>query len=141
MFIDRFLGTFAQLEVTFSPATLNFLSRAAEVTAVAAIVGLIVQRRRLARVPWVIAVLAAGVLGYLLVLHAAAYASLLEVSGDPIITGRYLLPLLALYGVGIALALSWLPRVLSALLSGAVVAGLSVLQLAALAIVLERFYA
>src|SRR5271166_3203968 len=121
-FIDRFLGSFAQLEVTFSPAALNFLSRAAEVTAVAAIVGLIVHRRRLARVPWVVAVLAVGALGYLLVLHAAAYASLLEFSGDPVITGRYLLPLLALYGVGIALAVSWLPRAVSALLSGATVA-------------------
>jgi hypothetical protein len=141
VFIDRFLGTYAQLEVTFSPTTLNFLSRAAEVAAVAAIVGLVVCRRRVARAGWVVAVLVVGVLGYLLVLHAAAYASLLESSGDPIITGRYLLPLLCIYGVGIALALSWLPRILAALLSGATVAALAVLQLSALAIVLERFYA
>ncbi len=141
VFIDRFLGTFAQLEVTFSPSTLNFLSRAAEVAAVAAIVGLVVYRRRVARAGWVLAVLVVGTLGYLLVLHATAYASLLESSGDPIITGRYLLPLLCLYGVGIALAVSWLPRILAALLSGATVAALAVLQLSALAIVLERFYA
>ncbi len=141
VYIDRFLGTFAQLEVTFSPATLNFLSRAAEVTAVAAIVGLVVHRRRLARVPWVIAVLAVGAISYLLLLHVAAWASLLEVNGNPVITGRYLMPLLPLYGVGIALALSWLPRSLSALLTGATVAGLSVLQLGALAILAERFYA
>ncbi len=141
VFIDRFLGTFAQLEVIFSPATLDFLSRAAEVTAVAAIIGLVVHRRRLARVPWVLAVLAVGAVGYLAVLHAVAYAALLQFSGDPIITGRYLLPLLALYGVGIALALSWLPRILAPALIGATVAALSVLQLGALAIVLERFYA
>ena len=141
VFIDRFLGTFAQLEVTFSPATLDFLSRAAEVTAVAAIVGLVVHWRRLARVPWVIAVLIVGAVGYLLLLHAVAYSSLLTFSGDPIITGRYMLPLLSLYGVGIALALSWLPRALSAVLTGATVAGLAVLQLGALAILVERFYA
>lgn len=141
VFIDRFLGTFAQLEVSFSPATLNFLSRAAEVTALAAIVGLVVHRRRLARVPWVLAVLAVGAVGYLIMLHAVAYSSLLIVGGDPIITGRYLLPLLCLYGVGIALALSWLPRLLAALLSGATVAALAVLQLSALAILAERFYA
>jgi hypothetical protein len=141
VFIDRFLGTYAQLEVSFSPATLNFLSRAAEVTALAAIVGLVVYRRRVARVPWVLAVLAVGVLAYLIMLHAVAYSSLLTSAGDPIITGRYLLPLLCLYGVGIALALSWLPRILAALLSGATVAALAVLQLSALAIVLERFYA
>jgi hypothetical protein len=141
VFIDRFLGTFAQLELTFSPATLDFLSRAAEVTAVAAIVGLVVHRRRLARVPWVVAVVTVGALGCLMMLHAVAYSSLLTVGGDPIITGRYMLPLLSLYGVGIAVALSWLPRALSAALTGATVAGLAVLQLGALAIVLERFYA
>lgn len=141
VFIDRFLGTFAQLEVSFSPATLDFLSRAAEVTAVAAIVGLAVHRRRVARAPWALAVLAVGAVGYLIMLHAVAYSALLNFSGDPIITGRYLLPLLCLYGVGIALALSWLPRVLAALLGGAAVAGLAVLQLSALAIVVERFYA
>jgi Predicted membrane protein (DUF2142) len=141
VFIDRFLGTFAQLEVSFSPATLNFLSRAAEVTAVAAVVGLVVHRRRIARAPWVIAVLVVAALSYMLLLHVVAFASLLEVSSDPVITGRYLLPLLALYGVGIALAVSWLPRALSSVVTGAVVAGLGVLQLGALAIVLERFYA
>jgi 4-amino-4-deoxy-L-arabinose transferase-like glycosyltransferase len=141
VFIDRFLGTFAQLEVVFSPATLDFLSRAAEVTAVAAIVGLVVHRRRLARAPWVLAVLAVGALSCLLMLHAVAYSSLLTESGDPVITGRYLLPLLSLYGVGIALAVSWLPRALSSVMTGAVVAGLGVLQLGALAILLERFYA
>lgn len=141
VFIDRFLGTFAQLEVVFSPATLDFLSRAAEITAVAALVGLVVHRRRLAHAGWVVAVLVAAVLTYLAMLHAVAYSSLLTEPGDPIITGRYLLPLLGLYGVGVALALSWLPRPVSALLSGATVAGLAVLQLGALAIVLERFYA
>lgn len=141
VFIDRFLGTFAQLEVTFSPATLDFLSRAAEVTAVAAIIGLVVHRRRLARGPWVLALLTVGALSCLLMLHAVAYSSLLTNSGDPVITGRYLLPLLPLYGVGIAFAVSWLPRALSAAMSGAAVAGLAVLQLGALAILLERFYA
>lgn len=141
VFIDRFLGTFAQLEVSFSPATLNFLSRAAEVSALAAIVGLVVYRRRIACAPWVVAVLAVGALGYLIMLHAVAYSSLLSSSGDPIITGRYLLPLLCLYGVGFALALSWLPRILATVLSGATVAALAVLQLSALAILVERFYA
>jgi len=141
VFIDRFLGTFAQLELSFSPATLDFLSRAAEVFAVAALVGLAVHWRRLIRESWVLIVLVVGALAYLLMLHAVAYSSLLTFSGDPVITGRYLLPLLPLYGVGIALALSWLPRRLSALLSGATVAGLAMLQLGALAIMVERFYA
>src|SRR5579875_1751137 len=140
VFIDRFLGTFAQLEVSFSASTLSFLSRAAEVVAAMALVGLVWHRRRLRRAWPVAAVLAVAALGYLALLHAVAFSSLLTNSADPVITGRYLLPLLAFYGVGIALALSWLPRRLCAVLSGATVAGLSVLQLSALAILLERFY-
>jgi hypothetical protein len=140
VFIDRFLGTFAQLEVTFSSSSLQFLSRAAEVVAVAAILGLVVQRRRLARAPWVAIALALAALAYLLLLHVVAYSSMLGSNPDPIITGRYLLPLLGLYGAGIALAFSWLPRVVRAPLIGACTAGLAILQLSALAILVERFY-
>ncbi|MGH2881046.1 MAG: hypothetical protein ACRDK4_15735 [Solirubrobacteraceae bacterium] len=141
VFVDRFLGTFAQLEVSFSSTTLDFLSRVAEFLALAALIGIAVRWRRLAKAPWVVAVLAVGALGYLALLHAVAYSSLLTLPGDPIITGRYLLPLLSLYGVGVALAVSWLPRALSAVLSGALAAGLIVLQLSALTVLLERFYA
>ncbi len=141
VFVERFLGTFAQLELTFSPATLSFLTTAAEVTAVAAVVGLVVHRRRLARAPWVLAVLTLAVVSCMVMLHAVAYSSLLTSAGDPVITGRYLLPFLALYGVGIALAVSWPPRAIAATLSGAIVVGLAALQLGALSILLERFYA
>jgi hypothetical protein len=81
-----------------------------------------------------------AVIGYLLLLHAAAFRSLLQ-GPDPVITGRYLLPLMPLYGAGIALAVSWLPR--RAAVSAAVVtlAGLTVLQVGALALVFTRFYA
>lgn len=141
VFIDRFLGTFAWLKVTFSPATLDFLSRVAEVLALAALIGVAVRWRRLARAPWLAVVLAVAAVGYLAMLHAVAYSSMLTLQSDPIITGRYLLPLLSLYGIGVALSLSWLPRALGAVLSGVLAAGLIVLQLSALAVLLERFYA
>ena len=48
-------------------------------------------------------------IGYLALLHAVAFRSLLT-SSDPVITGRYLLPLVVLYGLAIALAVAWLPR-------------------------------
>jgi hypothetical protein len=131
VFVERFLGTFG----------LNTLNTLAEATAVMAVIGLVVHRKRLRGALAPIAVLVVGALASLLLLHVVAYHALLGSAGDPIITGRYLLPLLALYGIGIALAVSWLPRTLSALVGGAVVAGLAVLQLSALGLIVERFYA
>ena len=57
------------------------------------------MRRRLD----VVAVGLLAVVGYMAVLHAVAFRTLLG-SPDPVITGRYLLALLPLYGVTIALA-------------------------------------
>jgi hypothetical protein len=85
-------------------------------------------------------VLVVAVAGYLLLLHAAAFRSLLS-SPDPVITGRYLLPLMPLYGAGIALAVGWLPRRVAVEAGVVMLAGLTVLQVASLALVYARFYA
>jgi hypothetical protein len=79
-------------------------------------------------------------IGYLAVLHAAAFRSLLT-SPDPVITGRYLLPLLPFYGVALALAVAWLPRRWGPVAAGALVAGVVVLQIAAMGVLFARFYA
>ena len=60
---------------------------------------------------------------------------------DPVITGRYLLVLLPLYGVMLALAVSWLPRRWGAMAAGALVGGVVVLQIAAMGVLFARFYA
>jgi hypothetical protein len=58
-----------------------------------------------------------------------------------VITGRYLLPLMSLYGAGLALALTWLPRRVAAAGGGALLAGLCLWQIGSLGILVERFYA
>jgi hypothetical protein len=88
----------------------------------------------------VLAVCGVAVAGYLLLLHAAAFRSLLS-APDPVITGRYLLPLMPLYGAGIALAVGWLPRRAAVPLGVVALTGLTVLQLDALALLFARFYA
>ena len=82
-----------------------------------------------------------GAFAYMLDLHVAAYRSLAAGTGDPVVTGRYLLPLITIYGLGIALAVSWLPRRVAGVAGGIVLGGLAVLQLSAMGILLERFYA
>jgi hypothetical protein len=143
-FVDRFYGTFAQLDVFFSPGVLNLLARLTQAAVVLALVGLVVRLRSVAvrsNALWVLGVFVVAGVAYLLDMHVAAYRSLAAGDGDPVVTGRYLLPLITIYGLGIALAVSWLPRRLAGVAGGAVLGGLVVLQLSALGIVLERFYA
>jgi hypothetical protein len=139
--VDRFYGALAQLEVNFSPGLNNALWWG--MVAVAASAAVAIHRRRAAlRERWDVAgVLVAALLSTLVLLHVVAYRSIAGGGGDPVITGRYLLPLAALYGMAFALAVSWLPRRLGVALGGALLAVLTLLQLGALGITVERFYA
>jgi hypothetical protein len=139
--VDRFYGAFAQLEVNFSPTVNEALWWG--MIAVAASAAVAVYRTRASlRERWDIAVvLVAALVGTLVLLHAVAYRSIAGGAGDPIITGRYLLPLAAGYGIAIGLAVSWLPRRLGVGVGGALLAVLALLQLGALGITIERFYA
>jgi hypothetical protein len=60
--------------------------------------------------------------------------------GDPIITGRYLLPLIALLGIAVALVADVLPRTARSAFTGIAVAAGVALQLTSLGLLLERFY-
>jgi hypothetical protein len=139
--VERFYGGFAQLEIGFSPAINNALWWGLIAIAVSAAVA-IARNPAALRARWDIAVvLLSALAATLLLLHAIAYRSLSGAGGDPIITGRYLLPLAALYGVAIALCVSWLPRRWGVGVGGALLAVLTLVQLGALAITVERFYA
>ena len=138
---ERLYGAFAQLEVHFPSWFYDALWAAMGVVAVGAFAALLVHRRAVAA-RWDVAVVLAGaVLGLLGLLHTVAYRSLLNNAADPIIAGRYLLPLAALFGIAVALAVSLIPRRWGAVAGGAVVATLALVQVAALGVTLERFYA
>lgn len=137
---DRFVGGFAMLEAAFTPGALRGLKITALVVGLLAVAGLVVHRRDVRRRLDLVLVYAAAAIGYVALLHAAAFRSLLT-SSDPVITGRYLLPLLPFYGAAIALAVAWLPRRWAPVAGGAAVAGVLLLQVAAMGILFERFYA
>jgi len=136
VFVDRFFGGFAQLEVELPDALLSAVAAAALVVGGSAVVGFVVHRRALARGRDVAIVCGLAAIGYLLLIHAVAFRGLL-VGPDPAITGRYLLPLIPLYGAAIALAVSWLRRELGVV----ILTGLTWLQLVAFGLLFERFYA
>jgi 4-amino-4-deoxy-L-arabinose transferase-like glycosyltransferase len=138
---ERFYGAFAQLEVHFPAGFYDALWVAMGVVAIGAFAALLVHRRAVAA-RWDVAVVLAGaVVGLLGLLHTVAFRSLLSNEADPIIAGRYLLPVAALFGIAVALAVSLFPRRWGAAAGGAVVATLALVQVAALGITLERFYA
>ena len=79
-------------------------------------------------------------LALLALLHVASYRALL--GGDnPLITGRYLLPLVAVFGLVVASIIAGLPRKAAAVTAGLFLGSSFILALSALAMSLERFYA
>jgi hypothetical protein len=140
VFVERFFGGFANLEANFSHALYTALALIGAAVLVSAVVGAVRRRADVRRRLDVVAVALLAVVGYMAVLHAAAFRTLLR-SPDPVITGRYLLPLLPLYGVTVALAVAWLPRRWGPVVAGTLVGGVVVLQLGAMGVLFARFYA
>ena len=139
--VERFFGAYVQLEVNFSAGVYDALWVGLIAIALSAAVALALRPEALRR-RWDIAlVLVVAPLGTLGLLHATAFPIVSGAVGDPVITGRYLLPLISLYGIAIALAVSWLPRRGGVAAGGALLAAMALLQLGALAITVERFYA
>ena len=106
------------------------------VVAVAALVALVPQRKRLALPLLIYALLAAG-----LVVAIARAAYPLRVAGNFIFEqARYLMPLLALYALALALAASPLRRRFEVAVLGVFLAGSVVLLLAAWELTIKRYY-
>ena len=141
VFIDGFYGTFGSLEIGYPGALGDVL----QYVTGAGLIGLLaaaVARRDAVRRHWhVVALLAGIVVSLLFVLHVAAYRSLEAKPSDPLLTGRYLLPLVGLFGVGVAFVVGSLPRRVGAVLAGLLLAGGVLLELAGLGLSVSRFYA
>jgi hypothetical protein len=141
VFVDRLYGTFGQLEISLAAWVTDVLAWVLFALLVAGVVAL-VARRRTARPSWpTFAVLASGVIAELLLLHLQAYNGLLDDPTDPVITGRYLLPMLPIFAVGVAALAGSLPRRVGAAAGGVALGGAVLLQLAAVGAMFVRFYA
>lgn len=141
VFVDRFLGTYGGLDVVFTAGVLSLLKWLAIGAIVMAAVGLITRRGALRRWWDVLALFAVAGAAYLLDMHVAGFRSLHAGSSDPVLTGRYLLPFMPVYGITLAVALMWLPRRAAPVAAGALVAGLCLLSIGALGFGLARYYA
>lgn len=142
VFVDRFWSFFGQLDVTFSPGTLDVLAWASAVAIVLAVAGLLVRYRAALVQQWaIVAVIATAAVAYLAQSHIAAFRALISTVPDPVLTGRYLLPFISIYGVAMALTVAWLPPRPRRVAAGALVGALALLQVSVLGLLVERYYA
>jgi 4-amino-4-deoxy-L-arabinose transferase-like glycosyltransferase len=139
VFIEAFFGRFATLEVGY-PANVYDLIQA--VCAVG-FVGLVVAafaRWRTLRARWaevaVVAIIAVSMIGFL---HLASYRALVG-SADPLITGRYVLPVTVIFGLVVAFVVTSLRARTSAVVGTLVLTSLLSLNLAGLMLTFGRFY-
>lgn len=141
MFIEQFLGgDFASHEVFLPYSAYDLTQLVTGVAAVALYTVLVLNwRTLLARWPSVV-ILGSAAAGLLLFLHLASYRNLLG-GGDPLITGRYLLPIAPVIGVGLGAVISGLPRRWSPTVAGALIGAMFFVALAAVTLSFERFYA
>jgi 4-amino-4-deoxy-L-arabinose transferase-like glycosyltransferase len=140
VFVDRFYGTYGALDVYFPPGALSLLKWLSIAGIALAIVGLAHRWKAVRRRPEVLILLALSGVAYLYLNHVAAFKSLIT-TGDPVLTGRYLLPFIAVYALAIGLGVSWLPKRWGPVAAGALTGALCLLSVAAFGITFARYYA
>ncbi len=142
VFIETFYGTFGSLEVHYKPRAYDLLQVLSAVGLVGLYTAIVLRWRRVMRSWPVVVVMASFALTTILFLHYASYRALLNNGGsDPIIAGRYLLPMIPLFGLAIAFTVGSLPRRLGATLGALIISTELLFALAGLGITMTRFYA
>jgi 4-amino-4-deoxy-L-arabinose transferase-like glycosyltransferase len=139
VFIETFFGGYGNYEVNFRPHIYVWLQRLAFV----GLVGLAATtaiRFRAIRARWPVVLFAVSTFVSLLaLLHISSYRDL-QVGGDPLLTGRYLLPCIALFGLAIAWVVGSLPRRLAPLAGAVGLAAFVLIDVEAFLINAQRFY-
>ena len=139
VYIETFFGSFASLEINYRPVIYDAL----QVAAALGLLGLyttVVVRWRLVISRWAVVAVCGSFVGSLVaLLHFVSYSSL-RTAPDPVITGRYLLPAIALYAAAITWVATSLPRRLGAAFAAFVLVGSVLLTIGGAGISLARFY-
>ena len=138
VWITQGWGTFGWLEVKFDPWVYRILALVTVGIFAAALLALWRARGRVDQ--RVVAFLVVTFVILLLGLHWTDYRQL-KTQGQPFMQGRYLFPVISLFGLTLAAALSVVPVRLRAAATGAALGWLLVFHLFALGLVLVRFYA
>jgi hypothetical protein len=143
LFIERFLaGSFGSLEVQFATRIYQLVQLAAGVGLVALIAAIVARWRAVAARWDAFLLLLATVVSCVGFLHLASYRAIVGGSGgDPLIVGRYLLPLMCVFGLAVAFVVTSVKRRYQLGLAAVVLSLGVLLQLGALGLTFARFYA
>jgi Predicted membrane protein (DUF2142) len=140
-FVRGFFGDYASLEVTL-PRTAVDLLEVGMVFLFVALYTLAVARWRTVRQWWdTPALLLIAGLSMLLLVHLVSYRNMLITPDDPLFAGRYLLPLVSIFAVGVVTVVAALPRRGAAVAAGLIVGVEIALAMSGLGLSLVRFYA
>jgi 4-amino-4-deoxy-L-arabinose transferase-like glycosyltransferase len=140
VYIDTFYGGFNAFETFFSPSLQGWIQLAAG-SGLVLLFASIVARWQAVLLRWrEVLIVALSFLFMMALLHIAAYRDIQQ-GGDPLITGRYLLPAIGAYATAIAFVCWSLPRRIGPALAGAVVGGHVLLCLGGLGLAVGRLYA
>jgi 4-amino-4-deoxy-L-arabinose transferase-like glycosyltransferase len=141
VYIETFYSSQGALEVVYKPSTMDALQLASALGLLLLYTQAIAFRALLVRYWREVLIFASMCVSQLGLLHIAAYHDLLTSPGEPLITGRYLMPMISIFGVSIAFVCSTLPRRVGATLAGVILGAGVALQLSGLALSVARFYA
>lgn len=140
VYVYSFFGAFGSLEVGY-PGWVYDVLRAAELIGLVALLAALWVRRDAVKRSWdALLVMATMAAALLFVLHFVAYRDMLGQPGDPVLVGRYVLPLVSLWALGIATVAAALPRRIAIGFAGVIAAAGVLLQLTGLGLTLTRFY-
>ncbi|HEV3001516.1 MAG TPA: DUF2142 domain-containing protein [Solirubrobacteraceae bacterium] len=140
LFVTRFFGGAVNLEIDLPNKAYDAIQVGAWLGLLAVWTALAARWRDVARRWPALAVCALMFLGMMALLHLVSYTSI-KAGGGVVITGRYLLPCIALMGVAIAFVATSLPRWLGVPLAGAALALASLHSIVLLGLAAERFLA
>ena len=142
VYVESFFGVFGSLDVYLPTWVYDRLYKAAIVGVFLLVFCLLLRSDALRRRWREAVVLVAGAATMLLTLHYAAYRALLgNGATDPILVGRYLLPMIVIFGLALAFVVSSLPRRWGPWVGGAVLVAAVMLQLSGLALTVVRYHA
>ena len=140
VYVEGLGGTFGSLEIQYPLWVYDALQLAAGLGLVALVL-IAVRRWEAVRAHAAqIVVVAALPASMLAVLHVSAYRDLQGPPFDPLLVGRYLLPLVVSMGLAIAFVCTSLPRRLGSLVGVLVLSTFTVLSLCGLGLTVARFY-
>ena len=139
VFIEGFFGRFGSLDINYATGIYDLIQDVCAI-GLAGLVAAVIARWSSVRAHWPqIAVLLSMTVSMLALLHVASYRAL-RTGTDPLITGRYLLPLAVVFGCTVAFVVTSVRPRIAATLGTLVLAGMLVLNLAGLMLSLARFY-